>query len=284
QHELIILCRNKALGEQTVKELGAVAGNGRISFVLCNLARMRDVHRAIREIKYKHNYLDALFMNAGLGYAAQRVETEDGLMEHFQVNYLSQFMLALNLLSLLEKSAAGGRIIFNVIEHGEIYWNDLQMTSDWKYKKALLQAMAAKRLLMYQLHRLYSVPGKPAIAFTGFQIPKTVWTNQLNIIPASMRIMATVARWFGQFMSINECGEIMAPLFLATKEESLLRSGKFLTWKHNRFVEITGDAAAANPEAMERLWRISVQLCADEETARVAKELAQRRVAQPVFS
>ena len=72
--------------------------------VLCDLTKLSDVRKAIEEIHSQHETLDGLFVNAGLGYAAKRVETEDGMDPHFQVNYLSQFMLTLNLLDLLEKS------------------------------------------------------------------------------------------------------------------------------------------------------------------------------------
>lgn len=48
------------------------------------------------------------------------------IISHFQVNYLSQFMLTLNLLDLLKKSTKGGRVIFNATRMGEILWEDIQ--------------------------------------------------------------------------------------------------------------------------------------------------------------
>jgi len=126
-HEIILLGRSKELGEATIRELESSTMNKKISFVLCDLARLRDVRNAISEIKSKHKYLDCIFINAGLGYAANRVETEDGMDSHFQVNYLSQFMLTLNLLSLLENSENGGRVIFNVTRGGKIFWDDIKM-------------------------------------------------------------------------------------------------------------------------------------------------------------
>src|SRR6056297_2191282 len=117
-HEIIILCRSKELGEAVVSELVNTTSNNKISTILCDLAKLADVKRAIAEIHDNHEFLDGIFINAGLGYAAKRVETEDGFDSHFQVNYLSQFMLTLNLLNLLENSESGGRIIFNVTKGG----------------------------------------------------------------------------------------------------------------------------------------------------------------------
>lgn len=272
-NEVIILCRNQSLGQNTVKELQSATLNTNISFVLCDLGRLSDVKHAIAEIKSKNNYLDGIFINAGLGYAARHIETENGLDAHFQVNYLSQFMLVLNLLSLLEKSTEGGRVIFNVIEHGKIFWDDLQLKNNWSYKKALLQAMAAKRLFVQKLYQLYSGEKKPKLSFIGFEIPKTVWTNQIAIIPTSMRIMATIMKWFGQFISIERCGEIIAPLFMESREESMHKSGKFITLKHHRFTEIKDDNRIVNQEGIDRLWEISLKLCADENTRQTAKML-----------
>jgi len=102
-HEIIVLCRSKELGEAVTKELVNETSNKKISIVLCDLTKLADVKRAIIEIHDKHEFLDGIFINAGIGYAAIRVETEDGFDSHFQVNYLSQFMLTINLLDLLEK-------------------------------------------------------------------------------------------------------------------------------------------------------------------------------------
>jgi len=111
-HEIIILSRSKERGEATIKELESITMNNKISMVLCDLTRLSDVRGAITEIHNHHEFLDGIFINAGLGYASKRVETEDGMDPHFQVNYLSQFMLTLNLLDLLEKSRNGGKSHF----------------------------------------------------------------------------------------------------------------------------------------------------------------------------
>jgi len=142
-HEVILLCRSKELGESTIREIENSTKNNMISVILCDLAKLSDVRNAINEIQSKHKFLDCIFINAGLGYAAKRVETDDGMDSHFQVNYLSQFMLTLNLLNLLENSQNGGRIIFNVTKGGKILWEDMQMKNAWSYISGIQQAMVA---------------------------------------------------------------------------------------------------------------------------------------------
>ena len=241
--------------------------------VLCDLTKLSEVRNAIKEIHSQHDFLDGLFVNAGLGYAAKRIETEDGLDSHFQVNYLSQFMLTLNLLDLFEKSEFGGRVIFNVTEGGEIFWDDMQMKKKWGYEDGIHQAMVAKRMFCDRMHNIYKKTNASRVSFIGFQISKTVWTNQINIIPFFMKTMATMMKLFGTFISIEECGTIMSPLFTESQEESLKNSGKFITWKNNKFTEMKQDDYATDKKLQDKLWNISLDLCKDEKTVQIAGKL-----------
>jgi len=273
KHEIILLGRSKELGEATIRELENSTMNKKISFVLCDLTRLHDVRNAISEIQSKHKFLDCIFINAGLGYAAKRVETEDAMDSHFQVNYLSQFMLTLNLLNLLENSQNGGRVIFNVTRGGKIFWDDVQMKRGWSFENGIHQAMVAKRMFLVTLHDLYKGVKAPKVSFIGFEISKTVWSNQLNIIPVSMKIMATIMKFFGTFISIEKCGMIMAPLFTEIREENLKKSGKFVTWKNNEFVGMKEEETAFSQEIQEKLWKISLELCNDETTVKISDSL-----------
>jgi len=272
-HEVIILCRSIALGEVTIKEIESTTNNKKISIVICDLTKLSDVRNAIKEIQSQHKYLDGIFINAGLGYAAKRIETEDEMDSHFQVNYLSQFMLTLNLLNILENSPNGGRVIFNVTRGGKIFWDDIQMKKNWGFENGIHQAMVAKRMFLTKLHDLYREMKRSKVSFIGFEISKTVWSNQLNIIPVSMRTMATVMKFFGTFISIEECGMIMAPLFTEKQEESLKKSGKFVTWKNNEFLEMKEEKVVFDQEMQDRLWKISLELCKDEKTTQISDTL-----------
>ncbi|MFN8255720.1 MAG: SDR family NAD(P)-dependent oxidoreductase [Bacteroidales bacterium] len=272
-HEIIILGRSKKLGMELIEEFENSTSGKKISFILCDLTKLSDVRNAIQEIQAKHEFLDGIFINAGLGYAAKRIETEDGYDSHFQVNYLSHFMLTLNLLNLLEKSESGGKIIFNVTQRGKIFWDDMQMKKKWSFEAGIHQAMVAKRMFLARLHNLYSDNKESKISFIGFQIPKTVWSNQLTIIPTSMRIMATIMKWLGTFISIEKCGEIMAPLFTENQEESLKKSGRLITWKSNQFIGIEEDTNVLDRGLQDRLWKVSLELCADEKTSQIAASL-----------
>lgn len=272
-HEIIILCRSRELGEALIEELIQTTSNQKTSIIVCDLSKLSEVKHAIREIHEKHTFLDGIFINAGLGYAAKRIETEDGFDSHFQVNYLSQFMLTLNLLDLLEKSEKGGRIIFNVTRMGTIFWEDLQMQKKWSYEAGIHQAMVAKRMFLTKLHHLYGERQDSKLSFIGFEIPKIVWSHQLNIIPLPMKIMAGMMRLFGSFISIEQSGQIMAPLFTESQVESQRKSGQLMSWKKNEFIEIKEGEAVLHQENLDRLWKISLDLCGDPQTHQLAAAL-----------
>jgi NAD(P)-dependent dehydrogenase (short-subunit alcohol dehydrogenase family) len=263
ENEIIILCRSETLGLSTIDEIKKENPGATLSLALCDLMDMGSVRSAALTIKSRHDFLDAVFINAGLGYASQRIETPEGMDSHFQVNYLSQFYLVTLLLGLLEKSTRGGRVIFNATPGGKIYWDDMQLSIQWSYENAIHQAMAAKRMLLITLHDLYKEKANK-ISFIGFAIHQTVWSNQINIIPASMRIVATIMKAFGLFISIEKCGEIMAPLFMEGSKETSHKSGSLLTWKDNSFQVLKEDANVMDESQRKKLLDYSVGLCKDE--------------------
>lgn len=88
-----------------------------------------------------------------------------------------------------------------------------------------------------------------------------------------MKTMATVMKFFGTFISIEECGKIMAPLFTEKQEESHKKSGKFVTWKNKEFIAMKEEETVFNQEIQERLWKISLELSKDEKTTNIAEKL-----------
>lgn len=265
--ELILLCRSEVLGKAMIEEMSTANPQVRTSLVVVDFSSMETVKQAEAQIRQKHQSLDAVFFNAGIGYAKDRITTVDGFNEHFQVNFLAQFSLLVRLLDLLENSDRGGRVIFNVTPFGSMHWDDLQMERSWSYETAIQQAMVAKRLALVYLDRLYQEK-TPRITFTGFCIHKTVASNQLNIIPPLMRAMVKVMRVFGTFISIEECGNVMAPLFLEPQDQAMARSGTMISWKKDGYYTMAEDTLVLDTEQQNRLISTSLDLLADPELAR----------------
>ena len=79
-------------------------------------------------------------------------------------------------------------------------------------------------------------------------------------------------KFFGTFISIEECGMIMSPLFTEKQEESLNKSGKFITWKKDKFIEIEEEKDIFDKQMQKKLWKISLDLCKDEKTTQIAEK------------
>jgi len=269
--ELVLLGRSEPLLRATVAELKGLSSAARIRTVCCDLSRMREVKAAVAELA-SIEALDAVFVNAGIGYAPRHQRTEDGLDAHFQVNYLSQFMLTLHLLERLEASEHGGRVVFNTPSFGDLRWDDLQLERDWGYERAIGQAMVERRMFYTQLHALYATRDAKVSCF-GFEIAKTVWTHQIELIPAPMRFMATLMKGLGQFISIDACGDVMAPLFVEDRAAGLAKSGRLIGFEKGAVVDREKHASVRDAEQRVRLWDLSLQLCDDEATRRAAQRL-----------
>jgi len=283
-HQVVVLSRSRERCEQTVREITRQSGQDAHSYVVCDLTRLDDVRAAVDELTERFDSLDALFVNAGIGYAPEQVRTPDGMDAHFQVNYLAHFMLTLDLLPLLARSKHVGRVVFNTPTFGELDLDDLQLERDWDYERAIGQGMVAKRMFLLELHERTRARGDDRVSFIGFSIHKTVWSNQLNLIPTGMRLAASVMRLLGQFISIERCGEVMAPLFTEGAEVTRERSGQLLTWKKGAFTQVPHNAFVLDAENRQRLWEESLALCDDPRTTRHAETLGAeaRAVAEPV--
>lgn len=269
-NELILLGRTPQLSNSLVNELKLNHSKTVIQYYCCDLSKLADVKNTIEQIHSANDYLDVLFINAGIGYAPKQIITEDGFDAHFQVNYLAQFMLVLNLLNLLEKSPTSGRVVFNATKEGELDLSNLQLTEKWSYEKAIQQAMAAKRMMLRQLHLFYlhSHRQENALSFIGFHIDKMVWTNQVNHIPGWMKLIMKTLRFFGKFISIEENGNHIAPLLTEAQEMSLNRSGQLITWRNGAYQTIS-----MQPAEDDQFWYRSVELLNDPATTEIALQL-----------
>lgn len=260
-HDVVVHGRSAERCATTAAELAAATGRDPIPPVVADLSSLAQTRAAVGEVTARFDHLDAIFVNAGLGYLPAQARTEDGLDPHFQVNYLSHFLLVRGLLPLLARAPQGGRVVFNIADFGELDLDDLQMDRGWGYERGVGQGMVAKRMLLVELDARAKAAGDESVAFLGFHTDKAVWTNQLTLIPFGMRFMARLANLFGQFLSMEQCGEMMAPLFTEPHAESLARSGTLVTWRKGRFETLPHPAEVEDADKRARLWAESERLC-----------------------
>src|SRR5690606_30926620 len=127
---VIVHGRDAERGRQVVEEIER-GGVGSARFYAADLGSFAEVRRLAEEIRRDYDRLDVLVNNAGIWLTqGERQLSADGHELHFQVNYLSGFLLTRELLPLLRRSAPA-RIV-NVASGAQrpIDFDDVMLEND----------------------------------------------------------------------------------------------------------------------------------------------------------
>ncbi|TFK48301.1 NAD-P-binding protein [Heliocybe sulcata] len=117
---------------QRIKEAGA---SGSVEWIGLDLGDLKAVDSISKQLASELPRLDILILNAGVGQAPFSL-TKDGLGQHFGVNDLSHYAMALRLLPLMEKTVSSGqtppgtaRIVFQSSETHRLAPKDVKFAS-----------------------------------------------------------------------------------------------------------------------------------------------------------
>ena len=127
-------------------------GNGSARFYRADLASLADTRQLAESILADYDRLDVLVNNAGvfLPDQAERIVTDDGYELHFQVNYLSGYLLADLLMPLLEASAPA-RIINVASGQRPIDFDDLQIENGYTGMDAYFRSKNAQIMMAFAM-------------------------------------------------------------------------------------------------------------------------------------
>ena len=145
----IFLNRNKEKTEQQIQELLSINPNLNIEFIKCNLEDFESVKSATEILKQKT--IDILYLCAG-AYNVPRYKINLGYDNVFQINFLSQYYIAKELLNKL-KSVNGKIVAVSSIAHNYSKLNieDIDFSHIKKHSKVYGNA---KRFLTFSLMEL----------------------------------------------------------------------------------------------------------------------------------
>jgi NAD(P)-dependent dehydrogenase (short-subunit alcohol dehydrogenase family) len=229
--------------EDTRRELAAAAGN--VGSYIADFAALDDVRRLAGAVEQRHERLDLLVNNAGIGGGKNgtREESVDGYELRFAVNYLAPFLLTKLLLPLLRRSEPA-RIV-NVASAGQarIDFDDVMLERRYSGSRAYAQSKLAQIMFTFELAERLRAEGAG------------VTVNALH--PASLMNTKMVFESYGYTMSTIEDG-VEATLRLAVSPELEGVSGRYF----DRLREARPNAQAEDADARRRLWRLSDQLVA----------------------
>lgn len=227
---LVLVDRSMQRSHSLIDELRAEYPEARLEHITLDLEDMTRVREVAKELVARE--IDYLVLNAG-AYSIPRHKCDTGYDNVYQINFLSPYVLARELLPQIE--ARGGRVVVvGSIAHN--YSKSDPEDVDFSTRRAASKVYGnAKRYLMYALSGERAVTlTHPGIAVTGItgHYPKAVYA----VIKYPMKVI---------FMSPRKaCLCILAGLFEDTAENEWIGPRAFDVWGMPRKKALrTADAA-----------------------------------------
>ncbi|AKS31543.1 TIGR03618 family F420-dependent PPOX class oxidoreductase [Mycolicibacterium goodii] len=174
-HEVVVIGRNAAKGQEFLDSAADIGAAGRAHFVLADLSLVSQTRRAIDEISNRVSKIDGLVLCAR-HYRTTRAVTGEGVEHTFALYYLSRFLFSYRMVGLLDAAAAP--VIVNVSGPGSgsdsIRWDDLGGDRDYDPQRILAQGGQLNDLLGVGFARRRVSPKvryvlvHPGVVNTGF--------------------------------------------------------------------------------------------------------------------
>lgn len=152
--KVIIHGRSEAISGATVNEIIGLTGNKEVYSVVADLSDIPAVHEMANEIKLKFPELRVVINNAGTFRRARKTSAQ-GIEFTFAVNYLSRFVLNLQLLDVLKQNSPSRIVDVSGAYHarGEIHFRDINLEQGYTMARANSQSKLANVLHTYELAR-----------------------------------------------------------------------------------------------------------------------------------
>lgn len=256
--QVLLVGRNPEKTKAVAEELKARTGNPKVDFLLADLSSIAEVRRLADAVKAKVPRLDVLLNNAG-GMFPERTNTVDGYERTMATNHFAYFVLATELLPLLEKSAPA-RIV-NVSSDGH------------KYMKLDLDDLLAEK--SYQTWIQYCRSKAANVYFTKELArrvqDKKITVNCLHPGFVASDFLAKPGFWgfikpMAYLFAISEADGAKTSVYLASSPEVEGVTGKyFVKCRERRPAKFCEDEAVA-----KRLWELTEQYVAKAGAAKAA--------------
>jgi retinol dehydrogenase 12 len=253
--QVVLVCRNPERAKATQDTIRTATGNTAIDIALADLSSQTDVRRLAAELCQRYPRIHVLINNAGV-VNTKRTLTVDGIETVFAVNHLAYFLLTQLLLPRLVESAPA-RIV-NVASDAHRWdtldFGDLQNQRRYRALKVYGQSKLCNLLFTRELARRIAGTGvtvnsmHPGGVATGLG-----WNNGWWAV--------LVSKALKPFLRTAEQGADTA-IYLTTAPEVATVNG---TYFYNRRAH-RPSPAAQDDEAARRLWEISEQLTATQQS------------------
>ena len=147
---VIVHGRSLERGVELVTEIEA-QGQGSTRLYLADLGSFDEVRSLAKAILRDYERLDVLVNNAGIWLEGPRRTSADGHELHFQVNYLSSFLLTRELLPLLRRSSPTRVVHVSSIAQWPIDFDNVMLEDDYSDLRAYAQSKLAQIMFTIDL-------------------------------------------------------------------------------------------------------------------------------------
>jgi NAD(P)-dependent dehydrogenase (short-subunit alcohol dehydrogenase family) len=247
--QLILVCRDRGRGEDTVGEIAARTGNRSVQLLLADLSSQASIRQLADTFLATGQPLHVLVNNAGI-VNLKRSLTVDGVESVFAVNHLAYFLLTLLLLDRL-KASTPARIV-NVASDAHrfsgINFDDLGGERRYRTMRTYGQSKLANILFTYELARRLEGTGvtvnclHPGTVATGLGKNNGSWAKGL-------------IGMLKPFFRTPEAGAATS-ILLASSPQLQGVSGKYFS----NCKEARSSNASYDETTRRRLWEISAQM------------------------
>ena len=250
---VLLTARNADRGRAAVAEIAGRTPGAQVQLVVFDLADLSSVRRGAAEILEQAPRLDVLVNNAGLVLSERRV-TADGYEATFATNHLGPFLLTNLVLDRLRASAPARVVNVASTAHNSarkgIPFDDLQSEGRYRGMRVYGQSKLANILFTNELARRLEGTGVTANSLH----PGTVRTGY-GADGDARGLLAVGLKVSGPFF-LSPAKGARTSVYLASSAEVDGVSGQYFVKCKPR----TPRSWARDPEAAQRLWRVSEEL------------------------
>jgi NAD(P)-dependent dehydrogenase (short-subunit alcohol dehydrogenase family) len=227
--------------ERALAKLGIDRGT-HVQGILADLGSLERVRGMASHVEREVDRLDVLVNNAGVAVMGERRESADGYELTFAVNYLSHFLLTLELLPLLRASAPARIVSVASIGQAPIDFEDPMAERSYEGFRAYCQSKLAQIMFTFELAERLEAAGE-----------RGVTVNALH--PATLMDTKMVRESFGRTgSSVADGVESLTRLVVDPELEGV--TGRYF----DQLDEGSADPQAYDRDARRRLWSLSEEL------------------------
>jgi NAD(P)-dependent dehydrogenase (short-subunit alcohol dehydrogenase family) len=246
--QVVIVGRNPEKTKAVVEELKTRTSNPKVESLLADLSSIAEVRKVASEFKAKHPRLNVLLNNAGAMFPG-RTTTVDGFERTMATNHLAYFVLANELLGVLEQSAPARIVNVSSAAHlrGKLDFTDFMAEKGYSTLGQYARSKAANILFTKELARRVQDKGITVNALhPGFV------ASDFLAKPGFWNFIKPLAYAF----AIDEVEGAKTSVYLASSPEVEGVTGKYFTKSRQKApARFTEDEAAG-----KQLWELSQKL------------------------